>query len=269
MSFIPPTGVLGDLCTLARERVAESRRLPLPMPVRPLEPFAFHDALSQKAREGRFPLICEVKRASPSAGTLRAKLEVGQQARVYEAGGAAAVSVLTEPTRFLGNLGDLLKVREAVKVPLLRKDFVVDTHMVEEAYAYGADAVLLIAAAIPPEMLLACATRADDLGLDVLLELIYPRDLDVLSLRPWPIVGINARDLETLEIDMGRFRELATAARAGEPAGAPRLLVAESGLSSRTAVESVRKDGADAALIGEALMRAEHPARLIEAWSGR
>ena len=261
MSFVAPKGVLGELCERARERVAKARPVPLLPPTSPREPSLFHGALLQR---GRFPLICEVKRASPSAGMLRAGLEVDAQARVYEAAGAAAVSVLTEPTRFLGSLADLGRVRDAVDVPLLRKDFVVDPFMVDEAHAYGADAVLLIAAAIPPETLLACAERADVLGLDCLLELIYPRDLDVLSLREWPIVGINARDLETLEMNPGRFRELVAETRARAPGA---LLVAESGLGSSSAVKSVRGDGAQAALIGEALLKAERPHALITAWS--
>ena len=241
MSFQPPKGVLGELTSLAKERTRAALGQAMPPRADP-RVRSLHEALSNRA--SRFPLLCEVKRSSPSAGMLRADLLVDAQARVYEAAGAAAISVLTEPTRFSGSLGDLSRVREAVSVPVLRKDFVVDPHMVDEAYAHGADAVLLIAAAIPPETLVACAERADDLGLDCLLELIFPRDLDALSLRPWPIVGINARDLETLAIDPGRFRELSVAARAPG-----RVLVAESGLSSLAAMRSVRADGADAALI--------------------
>ena len=263
MSFVSPRGVLGELVAAAHERVRTSRSQarPLPPPTQLRPPSAFHDALTQP---GRFPLICEVKRASPSAGMLRSGLEVDAQARVYEAAGAAAVSVLTEPSRFLGSLADLGRVRDTVAVPLLRKDFIVDPRMVDEAFAYGADAVLLIAAAIPPELLLACATRADDLGMDCLLELIYPRDLEVLPLRPWPIVGVNARDLETLEMDLGRFKELASQAKAPG-----RVLVAESGLASLSAVKRVRADGAQAALVGEALLRSERPHQLITSWSAQ
>ncbi len=260
MTYRPPQGVLGELCALAHERTLASKKDPLPTRSPLPAVSAFYDALAD--RSARFPLICEVKRASPSVGMLREGLPAVPQARTYEAAGAAAISVLTEPSRFHGNLGDLARVRDAVSVPLLRKDFTVDVHMVDEAYAHGADAVLLIAAAIPPETLLACATRADDLGIDCLLELIYPRDLEVLRLRPWPIVGINARDLETLEMDAGRFRELAREATAPG-----RILVAESGLSSLAAVRAVRAEGAHAALVGEALMRAEKPHQLIAEWS--
>jgi indole-3-glycerol phosphate synthase len=233
-----------------------------PLPARPAERprFALRAAL---ARRNGFPLICEVKRASPSAGVLRADLDVASQARTYAAGGAAAVSVLTEPSRFLGSLDDLAKVRAAVTVPILRKDFVVHPRMVDEACAYGADAVLLIAAALPPGVLLACAARADALGLDCLLELIYPRDLASLSLREWPIVGVNARDLETLEMRPGRFAELAAAATAEG-----RVLVAESGLATLEDVRAVRAAGAGAALVGEALVRSSDPGALVRAWSG-
>jgi indole-3-glycerol phosphate synthase len=259
VSFVPPKGVLGELCDKARERTAEARRRPLPPPAHERPPFAMRAAL---ARRDRFPLVCEVKRASPSAGRLRPDLSVTDQARLYASAGAAGVSVLTEPTRFEGTLDDLLRVRDAVDVPLLRKDFTVDPFMVDEAHAYGADAVLLIAAAIPEETLLACADRAHALGLDVLLELIYPRDLGVVSLRDWPLVGVNARDLETLDMDLGRFRELSQGlAREG------RTLVAESGLHGASAIRAVRRDGAQAALIGEALLKSERPDLLIAEWS--
>jgi len=214
------------------------------------------------ARAGRFPLICEIKRASPSAGILRAGLAVAEQARAYDAGGAAAISVLTEPSRFMGSLGDLASVRAAVDLPILRKDFVVDPWMVDEAAAHGADAVLLIAAALPPDEILACADRADALGLDSLLELTFERDLEVLPLRAWPLVGINTRDLETLEMHEGRFGELVSAVRAPG-----RIVVAESGVRDETVLSARRREGAQAALIGEALVRAADPASLVQAWS--
>jgi indole-3-glycerol phosphate synthase len=258
VSFVAPKGVLGELCTSTRARVVEARRQPLPTPPsRP--PFALAAALQ---RPGRFPLICEVKRASPSAGVLRAGLSVTQQTRAYEAGGAAAISVLTEPSRFMGSLGDLREARAAVDLPILRKDFTLDPWMVDEAHAHGADAVLLIAAALPADELLACAARADALGLDSLLELSSERDLDVLARRTWPVVGINARDLETLEMHEGRFAELVAAVRAPG-----RVVVAESGVRDEAVLAARRREGAGAALIGEALVRADDAASLVRAWS--
>jgi indole-3-glycerol phosphate synthase len=258
MSFVPPKGVLGDLCAAARARADEARRLPLPTPPR-RPPFALRSALR---RPGRFPLVCEIKRASPSAGVLRAGMSVVDQARAYDAGGAAAISVLTEPSRFMGSLGDLADVRAVVDLPILRKDFIMDPWMVDEAHAHGADAVLLIAAALPPDHLLACASHADALGLDSLLELSSERDLETLELREWPIVGINTRDLETLAMHEERFGELVSAALAPG-----RILIAESGIRDAAILFTRRREGAQAALIGEALVRADDPASLVRAWS--
>jgi indole-3-glycerol phosphate synthase len=258
VSFVPPKGVLGDLCTSTRARVVEARRHPLPTPSsRP--PFALVAALRQP---GRFPLICEVKRASPSAGVLRVGLSVTAQTRAYDAGGAAAISVLTEPSRFMGSLADLREARAAVDLPILRKDFTVDPWMVDEAHAYGADAVLLIVAALPRDELLACAARADALGLDSLLELSSSSDLDALALRPWPVVGINTRDLETLEMRDSRFAELVPALQAPD-----RIVIAESGIRDQGVLARRRGEGAQAALIGEALVRADDSTSLVRAWS--
>jgi indole-3-glycerol phosphate synthase len=168
--------------------------------------------------------------------------------------------VLTEGRRFGGSLQDLRAARDAVEVPILRKDFIVDPYMVSEAADWGADCVLLIAAAVEPSALVALAEVAESLGLDVLLELIYQRDLDVLGLREWPLVGINARDLETLQMNPARFEALAPSVR--KPG---RLLVAESGIRTREDIERVKRHGATAALIGEALMTSENPGALIQA----
>jgi indole-3-glycerol phosphate synthase len=214
------------------------------------------------ARPG-FPLICEVKRASPSAGALRAGADAPSVARAYVGAGARCVSVLTEARRFGGTLDDLRAVRAAVDAPLLRKDFIVEPYMVYEAAEAGADGILLIAAALEPAALRELTVLAAELGLDVLLELIYERDLDALALGTFPLVGVNARDLETLEMDADRFGRLA--ARAAAPG---RLLVAESGVREPRDVVRYRGQGAGAALVGEALMRAEDPAALVRSLAG-
>jgi indole-3-glycerol phosphate synthase len=223
----------------------------------------FRRALADETSAG-FPLVCEVKRASPSAGTLRADADVAQLARAYAQAGARCLSILTEGRRFGGSLEDLRAARTAVALPLLRKDFIVDDYMVYEAADCGADCILLIAAAIEPTALVELAEVAENLGLDVLLELIYPRDIDVLELREWPLVGINARDLETLEMDPARFGALsALVTKRG------RLLVAESGIETVDDIDRVKKHGAAAALVGEALMRRKDPGPLIRALAGR
>jgi indole-3-glycerol phosphate synthase len=226
------------------------------------KPGRFLAALVDPSRAG-FPLICEVKRASPSAGAIAAGADAARQAQGYVAAGARCVSVLTEESRFGGSLEDLRRVRAALNAPILRKDFVADAWMVEEAAVAGADAVLLIAAAVEPALLVELADRAESLGLDVLLELIYERDLEVLALRPWKLVGLNARDLETLEVDADRFARLAPGA-----AAPGRLLVAESGIRGPEDIRRYRGQGAGAALVGEALMRARDPGALIAALAG-
>ena len=261
MRWRPPRGALGELVERARSAAAERKaRFGTRAgegALRSRVSSRFHAALADRSRQG-FALICEVKRASPSAGAIAPAADAAAQAVAYVAAGARCVSVLTEESRFGGTLEDLRRVRAATDAPLLRKDFVVDEWMVDEAAQAGADAVLLIAAAVEPSLLVALANRARSLGMDVLLELAFERDLDALEIGRWDLVGINARDLETLETDPDRFGRLAV--RAAAPG---RLLVAESGIRAPEDVRRYRQQGADAALVGEALMRAKDPAVLI------
>jgi indole-3-glycerol phosphate synthase len=219
----------------------------------------FHAALADEARDS-FPLICEVKRASPSVGAIRAGADAPARARRYAEAGARCVSVLTEGRRFGGSLDDLRQVRAEVEVPLLRKDFIVDPYMIAEAVEAGADCILLIVAAVSPALLGELWACARSLGIDVLLELIYERDLEALADIETPLVGVNARDLETLEVDAARFTALGPAVT-----NAGRLLVAESGIRTPDDLRALKAQGAKAALIGEALMRAEDPAAAVGA----
>ena len=254
----PPRGVLAELVALAREDCARRRRerpqLVAEVASRPRRTARFEAAL----RKGRgFPLICEVKRASPSAGSIRS-VDAASQARSYAAGGARCVSVLTEARRFGGSLDDLRAVRGAIELPLLRKDFVVDLHMLAEAVDAGADAVLLIAGALEPPHLAELHAAALDLGLDVLLEVVHPFELDAPDALAANLVGVNARDLESLEVDEGRFERLAPAlARPG------RVLVAESGIRTAEDVRRLARAGAGAALVGESVMRAKDPVAAV------
>jgi indole-3-glycerol phosphate synthase len=202
-------------------------------------------------------LIAEVKRASPSAGDIRADADPVATARLYEAGGAAAISVLTEPNHFRGSLEDLTAVRQAVGVPVLRKDFLCDTLHLWEARAAGADAVLLIVAALTQTELVALIDLADVLGMASLVEVHAAEEVKRALDAGARIVGINARDLATLEVDpaiVGKIRPLIPSAV---------LTVAESGLATRADVEVVEDAGVDAILVGEALMRAGDPAKAI------
>jgi indole-3-glycerol phosphate synthase len=198
-------------------------------------------------------IIAEVKRASPSRGTLAAITDPAALARDYEAGGASVISVLTEPRRFGGSLEDLAAVRNAVSVPLLRKDFVISSYQLWEARAHGADMVLLIVAALDQNALVSLAERALSLGLvplvEVHSEIEVARALDAGA----KVIGVNARDLGTLEIDKGVFARLA-------PLMPPEVVkVAESGIQGPRDLLAYAAAGADAVLVGESLVTGKDP----------
>ena len=214
------------------------------------------------ALRSRVPaVIAEVKRSSPSAGAI-ADRDPADQARAYEEAGAAAVSVLTEPRHFSGSLADLRTARMAVQVPVLRKDFLVHPSQLIESRAAGADAVLLITAAVTPLELDALMATARDLGLGVLLEAHSDADLDVALATDAEVIGVNARDLETLEVDVGRAR------RHLARIPADRIGVLESGIATREHVVAAVEAGASAILVGEALMRATDPRAVLRGLLG-
>ena len=202
-------------------------------------------------------VIAEVKRRSPSAGDIAVGVDVVAQALAYEAGGAAAISVLTEPDYFGGSLDDLHDVRRAVAVPVLRKDFIVSTDQIWEARAAGADAVLLIVAALTDSELRSLLSAADAAGVDALVEV--HRDVEVLRAREagCRILGVNNRDLTTFVTDLTTAESLAA-----ETSWAS-ATVAESGVSSRSGAARMAAAGYDAILVGEAAMRAQDPAAFV------
>lgn len=207
---------------------------------------------------GRLGVIAEVKRRSPALGTLRADADPATLALAYEAAGATAVSVLTEPRHWGGSLDDLAAVSEAVRIPVLCKDVIVDEYQIVQARAAGADAVLLIAEALSDDELHRFIVRANTLGMGVLLEAHEPVAFGRAVVAGTMVVGVNARDLRRpSEIDVGRVRQLHTFARDGQ------ILVAESGIES---VDDVRLLPArvDAVLVGTALMRSVDPTPLIQ-----
>jgi indole-3-glycerol phosphate synthase len=206
-------------------------------------------------------VIAEVKRASPSAGDIR-DADPAAQARAYASGGAAAISVLTEPHHFGGSLLDLQAARRAVDLPVLRKDFLVHPSQVIESRAAGADAVLLIAAAVSEPELKALLAAASDLGLGALVEAHTDDDLDAALATDAETIGVNARDLETLEVDTERGLWLLGRVPTD------RIAVFESGISTRTQVERAVGAGARGVLIGEALMRAGDPAAKLRELRG-
>jgi indole-3-glycerol phosphate synthase len=195
-------------------------------------------------------LIAEHKRSSPSAGVIRADLELADVVGAYERGGARALSVLTEEGRFGGRLEDLAAARAAAGLPILRKDFIVEEYQVYEALAGGADAILLIVAALETGALIRLHSLATQLGLATLVEVHDAIELDAAHEIGAEIVGINNRDLTTLEVDIERTYELAPEVRDGA------LVVAESGFRGHAQLVRLEQAGVDAVLIGEALMRA-------------
>jgi indole-3-glycerol phosphate synthase len=207
-------------------------------------------------------LIAEVKRASPSAGAI-AEVEPADQAARYVAGGASAVSVLTEPKHFGGSLADLRSVRRRTSVPLLRKDFIVHPSQVIQSRAEGADAILLIAAALTASELDELRAVAEELGMAAVVEAHAEEDLSRALDSGARIVGVNARDLETLEVD--RERAIALAARVPSD----RVLVLESGVRTREDVVRAEAAGAHAVLVGEALMRSADPEAAVRELLGR
>jgi indole-3-glycerol phosphate synthase len=216
---------------------------------------AFEDALSQPGVR----LIAECKRRSPSRGILKAAYDPVAIARRYEAGGAAAVSVLTEPTFFDGSLDHLRAVRVAVDVPVLRKDFIVSEFQVVESRAAGADAILLIVAALDDETLGGLMRQAHDLELAALVEVHDAEDVERALMAGARIIGINSRNLHTLEVDSRVFEHLAPLVPDGVVA------VAESGLKSASYVRRLRTLGFDAFLIGERFMVEDDPGAALRA----
>jgi indole-3-glycerol phosphate synthase len=213
-------------------------------------------------RPGHVNIIAECKRRSPSKGVLAVDYDPVRIAREYEDGGAAAISVLTEPTFFDGALEHLTAVRSAVRLPLLRKDFVVDPYQLFEARAAGADAVLLIVAALDQEEMVALHRRAWDLGLATLVEIHDEAELTRAIDSGARIIGVNNRNLRTLTVDVGASDRLA--------ARLPRDVVAvsESGLKSREELEQLAAAGYRAFLIGERFMTDPSPADAIRRLMG-
>ena len=207
-------------------------------------------------------LIAEVKRRSPSAGLIRKAFYPVRIARAYEAHGAAAISVLTDERFFGGSLAILRRVRAAVGIPVLRKDFVVDRYQLFEARAAGADAVLLIAELLPRKALVALLDAARDLGLACLVEAHSVRAVKKAVGAGARVVGINNRDLRTFKTDLRTTRRLI------EHVPADRLVVSESAIRTRADVEQAGAWGAAAVLVGEALMRERYIGRAVDRLMG-
>ena len=202
-------------------------------------------------------LIAEFKRRSPSAGEIRDGAEPREFARAYEEGGAAAISVLTDESHFGGSLADVMAARAACELPILQKDFIVDRYQLYEAALVGADAVLLIVAALDAGSLAALHAEARSLDLDCLVEVHREGELGTALTADAEVIGINNRNLDDFTVDVENTYELITDVPAGK------TVVSESGISDRATLEALERVGVDAVLIGEALMRADDPAAKV------
>jgi indole-3-glycerol phosphate synthase len=251
--------VLAEICTAKRAHVAQAKaalsenallaRLADAPPARP-----FAAALEQHLAEGRYGLIAEIKKASPSAGLIRRDFDPCALARAYAAGGASCLSVLTDGPYFQGSDDDLRAARGAVELPVLRKDFLLDPYQILESRHIGADCVLLIMAALSDPLASELAAAAAEFGLDVLAEVHEGDELDRALRLGVRMIGINNRDLKTLRTD------LATTERLAPEVPADRLVVAESGMRRPEDLDRLAAAGARCFLVGETLMREPDPA---------
>jgi len=254
--------VLDEIIIGVREDLDE-RRLPLAQIhdlVRSAPPV--RDAIAALSSDG-LSIIAEVKRSSPSKGALANIPDPAALAHVYQEAGASIVSVLTEKRRFGGSLDDLVAVRESISIPLLRKDFMVDEYQFYEARAYGADLVLLIVAALSSQQLRDFHALSTELGMSVLVEIHTEDELDrALEISP-SLVGVNSRNLKTLDVNPQVFADLLPKVPASI------FAVAESGISTRAEALFAQGYGAKALLVGEALVRGSDPALALRTLLGQ
>ena len=254
---------LDELVDVARQTVRErSRAVPMDELRARLEARAEDRPFKEALVRPGLSLVCEFKRRSPSAGDIRPGAQIADVVGAYERGGAAAVSILTEESSFGGSLEDLLAARSGAGLPILRKDFVVDPYQLVEAAVFGADAVLLIVAALERAELAELYQEAQSLDLDTLVEVHDAEDLEAALELGVDVIGINNRNLRDLEVDIATTEELITDVPAGK------TVVAESGYSSREQIDELERIGVDAVLIGESLMRAEDPEQAVRELCG-
>jgi indole-3-glycerol phosphate synthase len=251
-------GMIEELVAGARAGV-EQRRSEVPLEElqrrlaeRP-EQRPFREALTRPG----LSLIAEFKRRSPSVGDIRREATPNEIARAYEEGGAAALSVLTDVPNFGGSLEDLREAREACALPVLQKDFMVESYQLYEAAVVGADAILLIVAALDQDTLARLSEDASNLDLDCMVEVHDEHDLERALDVDAEVIGINNRNLDDFTVDVRTTLELITDVPAGK------TVVSESGISERATLEELDRVGVDAVLIGEALMRADDPAAKV------
>ena len=258
--------ILDEIAEKARVRVAESKKRISPdvmaekakQKAKATEPFRFEKAL---ARDG-VSFICEVKKASPSKGVIAGDFDYLAIAKDYEKAGADAISVLTEPDYFLGSIDYLAEIAEHVQTPLLRKDFVVDEYMIDEAKAAGASAVLLICALLDEETLTRYLKHCDELRLSALVEAHDEEEIQMAVRAGARIIGVNNRNLKDFTVDIHN------GIRLREKVPKEILFVAESGIKTRENIVELEKGCVNAVLIGETFMRSENKKQMLQQLKG-
>jgi indole-3-glycerol phosphate synthase len=250
------------LLTTREDLQHRKRRVPVDELAKPQETRAAGSFARAIAAPG-ISVIAEIKRASPSKGLIRPRLDVAAIATAYERAGAGAVSVLTEERHFLGSLADLRKARAACSLPLLRKDFIIDPYQIWEAAANGADAVLLIVAALSGDELQKLHDEAKRMGLECLVEVHDEEELKRALEIEAPLIGINNRNLRTFKVSLDTTLNLI------ESVPSDRLVVSESGIRDRADVSLLAAAGVSAVLVGETLMCSPDPGKKLEELRGK
>ena len=223
-------------------------------------PRGFANALQEKIAAGESAVIAEIKKASPSKGVIREDFDPVAIAQSYEQGGAACLSVLTDVDFFQGADQYLIDARAACKLPVIRKDFIVDEYQLYEARAMGADCVLLIVSALQVSELEALHAKALELGLDVLVEVHDQPELDIALTIENPLIGINNRNLHTFEVSLDNTFELL------DQIPAERIVITESGIHSSQDVKAMKEKNVHGFLVGEAFMRSDNPGQKLKSF---
>ncbi len=241
-----------EIITEKKKEVGRLKKAPLPKCDRNLPPI--RDFKAAICLPPQIRLIAEIKFASPSAGVIREQTDPTTIGRIYEAAGAAAISLLTDKQFFQGDLNQLPRLKKAVALPILRKDFIIDEVQVREAFAYGADAILLIARILSPAQLAELISACRELGMAPLTEVHDREDLEKTIDSGAEIIGINNRDLDSFTVDIHTTFELAPLVPGD------RVIISESGIENEGHIQSLKNTRVNAVLVGSALMKSDDPA---------